>query len=100
MTDSELTTRYRLYVGETGPEDAPRIARLLRDVAHVDGATLIPAVGVWEGEIESSTIVEIIGRENWLLNARYVAHVLAHAFDQDCVLLTVDRLARPAEFRK
>lgn len=51
----------------------------------IDGATIVPALGVWKGQVENSNLVHIAGLT--LLQARNVASMLAHEFGQEAVYL-------------
>lgn len=50
----------------------------------VDGATIIPSVGVWRGEVEQSMVVEIIGTGP----IEPLADALRAEFGQDAVLVS------------
>ena len=74
---------YRIY---TEFKNEKRIREILDN--GFDGYTLIFAAGIWEGEIESTLIIEIIGEEKQAYNVRCTAKEIAHLNNQDAVLIT------------
>ena len=74
---------YRIY---TERKNVTGIKEILDD--QFDGYTLISAAGVWEGETESSLIIEIVGEENRNYDIRTVAESIAVLNQQDAVLIT------------
>ena len=79
----ETMVAYRIY---TERKNIGGIKEILDD--GFDGYTLIDTVGVWEGETESSLIIEIIGEENQAYDIRTVAQVIGRLNCQDAVLIT------------
>jgi hypothetical protein len=74
---------YRIY---TERKNVDGIKEILDD--GFDGYTLIFAAGVWEGETESSLIIEIIGETKQSYTIHCVAKEIAHLNNQDAVLIT------------
>lgn len=73
---------HRLYIG-TG--DTSTVRRIV--ARYVEGATVWSATGIWRGESELSTVVEIIGADNRPYHhIRNLATELRKAFDQESVL--------------
>lgn len=74
---------YRIY---TERKNVTGIKDILDD--GFDGYTLIRATGVWEGETESSLIIEIIKEKNHDVDVEAAAHRIAILNNQDAVLIT------------
>ena len=95
--------RLRLYLGSSpheGPSDTipagvERIDHVAEVLTHmlVSGATLIPAVGMWEGALESSLVIELLG-DYTADSVRAIAGELAERFDQDAVFWTLDTVGQ------
>ena len=89
------TRSVRFYIGSSPGAHvdqearARRIAELLAFHA-IDGATILPAWGVWQGSIEASTVVEIIASLD-PAESRFLADDLRALFGQESVLV-VDAL--------
>lgn len=79
--------RYRVYVG-TG--EAMVVASHVS--GHFNDATVQPAIGVWEGEIETSTVIEIITERPDSDGIRQLADELRRAFEQESILVTHEHL--------
>ena len=79
--------RYRLYVGSG---DTMAVARSV--AKYFSGATVFPAMGLWEGMVEESTVVELISRSRDVYAVRRLADELRQAFGQSEVMVTVERL--------
>ena len=89
--------RYRFYVGVVMWKFLER----KRDVAGLpDGFSVFPARGMWKGKWEYTVVVEVITD---LLDADALAGELARVYNQEAVLVTVDRveswLIRPSGSR-
>lgn len=91
MTTSTLRTS--LHVG------LPSAADLAECVAIVathcpDGATVTPAQGVWQGDIEHSAIVTIIHPDSptWAVRVDALCRHLCSALHQSCILVTHDQI--------
>lgn len=70
----------KFYIGETMPEQVAGF--LVREFPEIQGATLIPAVGLWEGIQETVTILEIVGPF-----PRSLADRLRKEYRQDAILV-------------
>ena len=55
---------------------------------HVQGATLLTGVGLWEGTAEPAAIIEIIGVPSDLANIRLLAEDIRQTNAQQMVILT------------
>ena len=77
-------------------------ARRIREVlaeTNIGGATILPAIGAWAGELEPSFRVECLiipdlGMEAARAIAAHAAELLRREFDQDAVYFTLE----PVEF--
>jgi len=56
---------------------------------HVQGATVVPAIGWWEGTTEGSHVVELLG-DYTEESVRQLAESLRDAHNQDAVLWTME----------
>lgn len=94
--------RVRFYIGEVpemaggGPsswsahrERARALAAVLT-LHGIQGATLYPSLGLWEGRLEAATVVEVLATTLGGGKVREIATALRAAFDQDTVLYTVE----------
>ena len=79
--------RYRVYVG-TG--ESGGVARQVQ--THFPGATVLPAIGVWEGRVEASTVVEIITGGHEPDRVSLLAEDLRSVFQQGSVLITHEEI--------
>lgn len=68
-----------------------RIAAVLAE-HRVIGATIAPGVGLWEGTLEPSAVIECLSTDWTADDVPAVAEGLRAAFDQDSVLWTVETL--------
>ena len=84
--------RYRFYLGVSQEH-------FLSDLRKVTGLpwtfTSFPGVGMWLGQREDSTVIELITEEQDLTptEAEEVAGELARIYEQDAVLLTKETVA-------
>jgi len=84
---------FRFYVG-TGPDTIARdfearyatVAAVLA-FHGIDGATIMPAVGVWQGAREQSLVIEIVG--DGPIPVHDIADALRATFYQDSVLVVI-----------
>jgi hypothetical protein len=91
--------RYRIYVGRvggTGHESSrwhhEAVTKAAADLFQ--GCTTFESVGVWKGMLEPSTVVEIVDISGDVTRPQidHAATVLAEAFRQDAVLVTVEEI--------
>ncbi len=78
----ELGTVFTFAVGE--PATLEKLADTLTGYG-IEGATLIPAAGLWKGKRESSTLIQIAGIGVGRANA--IAAALAMDYAQEAVYL-------------
>lgn len=71
--------RYRLYAGVPAAHLVPLVA------AHFDGASLIDALGRWQGNVEGASTVDIIGTDRDANKVRALALAIAADFQQTAV---------------
>lgn len=64
------------------PATPAAVAKALT-AAGITGATIIPGIGLWQGQRERSVIVRIAGMRE--IDARRLARDLRHTFKQDAV---------------
>ena len=69
-------------------ETKPNLLRLV--ARYFEGATLFDAVGLWKGQTERSTVVEIIGTIADLQNVTHLAGDIGYVNAQTSVLVTFD----------
>lgn len=67
----------------------------LRDIVtlYFPGATLFPAAGLWHGQTEPSTVIEVIAPASDVAQVRALADHIRKANAQDCVILTSQALS-------
>lgn len=83
------TDQYPHLVGKPNLEHIEASIVFSLDARDIAGATLVRGRGVWAGEIEDTTIVEVLDFDGTLGDkVRGVAASLKHKFSQDAVLLT------------
>ena len=83
-----LGTVYTLAIGE--PVTLDDVASVLE--AHgVEGATLIPAVGYWQGKRERSVVVTLAGIPE--RTVRRIAESICQQFNQDAVYVSANARA-------
>ena len=68
-----------------------RVADILAEL-HVDGATIYPAVGMWQSDLEPSLVIELLG-DHSRDTIKAVAEELRQRFSQDVVLWTIEHVA-------
>jgi hypothetical protein len=78
---------YRLAFSTPEPVTPAQIWEVAKD--HFSCYTLYNTQGVWEGEIEHSYILEVLGDRAELLTAQALAAHLRDHFEQTAVLLSV-----------
>ena len=77
-------SEYRLYVGDS---DTEAVADVVAGICP--GATVVSAVGIWEGEQEATSVVTILtDREYQDAYIEGIALRLRERFKQECVLVT------------
>lgn len=90
--------RYRLYIGSDNKTKQlhPDLEKWIK--SHLTGCTMMRGTGIWQGMTEESLIVEILipSADSALLNIRSLAVLCKKRFNQDSVMLTVDKTV--AEF--
>lgn len=76
---------FRLYLGVD--EETALEASLLLSLASAgfDGATVTPATGVWQGETEDCTVIEIWARRSQEANVRSLAKDLQERHKQEAI---------------
>lgn len=87
----------RLYLGHNNG-DMPmdfnaQILPAIKDASKasgIDALTLTDGVGIWRGELESSTIIEMFNVDYW--SAHAMAAMLASSLNQECVGMFSDSL--------
>lgn len=84
--------QYRFYLGRD--LDLKATAGVLAEFG-IDGATLLPGTGIWKGQLEPCTVVEVFVGED--LPASQIADRFATVFEQEAVLFT--RLQVPTTLR-
>lgn len=84
----ELGAVFTFVVG--APAKVHQVAAALTRHA-VDGATIVPAVGLWRGAREDSVLVKIAGLSPF--QAQRIALVLASEFDQEAIYVEHDSRA-------
>jgi hypothetical protein len=72
---------YTLYT-----EDYPNLIELVS--RYFPGATLYYAIGWWQGGIESSRVIEIVGKHDDLQRIVHLAGDIRHVNNQSSVLVT------------
>lgn len=95
--------RARYYVGTRPVQSAEDVdmpalldrMALVLALNGVQGATLLPALGVWEGEAEGTVVVEILSEGSYVTTehaeqAAELAERLRAAGDQNAVLWTLE----------
>lgn len=87
----------RLYLGHNvGDTPMDFTAHILPAIKHaskangIDALTLTDGVGMWRGELESSTIIEMFNVDYWAAHA--MAAMLASSLNQECVGMFSDGL--------
>jgi hypothetical protein len=84
IASEALATVYRVYVANV--DYAPFLPYL--DAAGIQGATILSATGIWQGSVERSNVVEIIGTFEDRNKVIKFAADLAHGWKQSEVLVT------------
>lgn len=87
----------RLYLGHNDG-DMPmdfnaQILPAIKDASKasgIDALTLTDGVGMWRGELENSTIIEMFNVDYW--SAHAMAEMLANSLNQECVGMFSDSL--------
>jgi len=86
------TLRTTLHVG------LPSAAELAECVAivatHCDGATVTPAQGVWQGEVEPAAVITILHPDGptWAVRVDALCRHLCDSLRQSCILVTHDQI--------
>jgi hypothetical protein len=83
VLDSRATV-YRVYVANV--DYAPFLPYLTAN--GIEGATILSATGIWQGSVERSNVVEIIGTFADRNKVVQFASALAHGWNQSEVLVT------------
>jgi hypothetical protein len=83
------SVEYRLYT-----EFAPNLLELT--ARYFKGATLYFGTGLWEGNTESSGVIEIIATEDDLQSVVFLAGDIKHTNAQQAVLVTYARVTAVA----
>lgn len=89
QTEAPASERVRFRIYTEGKAGALAIVQE-RVRRYVNGATLSFGVGIYNGTLEDSLTVDIIGLRSDLQQMTFLAGDIKHALAQESVLLTVD----------
>lgn len=86
-TSDNLSVRYRIYT-----ERFENLAHLVS--LYFNGATLLDAIGLWQGVSENSTVIEVIGTRAIVDDILALAEDICSINNQSEVLITSEPVKR------
>lgn len=103
-TKTNTTNTYAIYIGRNyhdqyedlgivkthNESDTIDIISECLKSMNILGATMIPTIGLWNGEVENGYKIEIIQTEEWFESIEWVAKRLCFHLQQECVLMTIN----------
>jgi hypothetical protein len=87
LRSAPVSRVYRLYIGEITEVHDSRQLRVLI-TRYFSGATVLHGSGVWQGQAEPATVVEIIGTSNDVQRVADLAGDIRETWKQESVLVT------------
>lgn len=78
-----MAIRYRVYIGEASEDNVTTLA-----LEHFSAATITRGRGLWEGQTEDTTVVEVIDTGDISEQVAAFARRARRIFEQDAVLVT------------
>lgn len=86
------TIRTSLHVGLETAEDMAECVAIV--ATHCDGATVLPAQGVWAGSTEHAAVVQIIHPDGptWAVRTDALCRHLCSSLRQSCILVTCEQV--------